>query len=74
MMMFFLFYTLGAIVTYGGVLGYWQSQWSDSNEAKKQYNDDLSLAIECGIMWPIGLLAHFIMCGRKPLQSGLKFY
>ncbi len=65
--LFLLSYTLGAVVTYGAVFSYWENEVPGSADNKQD-------AIEVGIFWPMQTLSYLSVFGRKPFQSGLKFY
>ncbi len=68
--LFILSYTLGAVVTYGALFAYFQMKWM----SKDDYYNDLFMALFGGITWPVSNVVSFLMWGRKPFQSGLKFY
>ena len=66
--LFILSYTLGAVVTYGAIFAYWQGKYGGD------IAEDFRISLFFGIVWPAGVLVAFANAGRKPFQSGLKFY
>ncbi len=72
LILFILSYTLGAVVTYGAIFSFWQSRWYGI--ADKQHKSDMMQAVVSGVFWPICIFSALSVWGRKPFQSGLKFY
>ncbi len=70
--LFLLSYTLGAVVTYGAMFSFFQTNWYIATD--EEYSCDLAKALYAGLMWPVVNVVTLIMWGRKPFQSGLKFY
>ncbi len=70
--LFILSYTLGAVVTYGAGFSYVQSL--APKVAKRDYKTDRKATLAHGIIWPIAIGIYLWVDGRKPFQSGLKFY
>ena len=70
--LFILSYTLGAVVTYGAGFAYWQGLSPKS--AVKDYKRDMRGSASVAWMWPVGIVIYLLTDGRKPFQSGLKFY
>lgn len=64
--LFILSYTLGAVVTYGALFAY-----SQSINAFWISRGDI---VGFGILWPMSVVVVLYFHGRKPFQSGLKFY
>ncbi len=66
--LFILSYTLGAVVTYGAIFAFFK-KWENVG-----YIEDIITALFLGLGWPISIIFYLCMDGRKPFQSGLKFY
>ncbi len=70
--LFILSYTLGAVVTYGAGFAYWQSL--ASNISERDYGSDGFYALKGASLWPVMIIVYLFIDGRKPFQSGFKFY
>ena len=70
--LFILSYTLGAVVTYGAAFSFCQRSWPSIADEVRCV--DMSLTVGFAVIWPIFIFAIITVAGRKPFQSGLKFY
>ena len=64
--LFILSYTLGAVVTYGALLSWLHS-------VRRCTSNKLD-AFGFSTVWPLAVIVGLYFDGRKPFQSGLKFY
>ncbi len=70
--LFILSYTLGAVVTYGLEMAYWQGAFPLS--ASDLYVSSLIMSLFLALIWPIGLLMHAMYSLGDVFKYGLKFY